>query len=651
VTSGPIVFCVHSDDLAAGRSETRAAAGLAHALVDRGHNVAIIDRERWPRLPAAALVVSLSAHFDPAWVPGSTPIIAWVLDRLDVWSDLRQLSVYDAVLVSSRSGVARLADAFGGPMHVLPVGLDTGLFWTHPVRRPSATVVALDKIDVPSYFALPDLYRNAMVVVDQGDSTTAPFGTRISRVLESLACGALPVTTDPQDLADLGVAETPVRRSPDEMDQVVQELLTDPETTMATSARLGRHVRAEHSWERRASAFLSLVQPILEKSYEQRSSVRPATLGFFPDYRQANPYQTMLYADLPAHDVTPIPVDAGNGLVPRDPAGPLDHYVFHLHWTAPLLQQQRGPFGAELALRRFRQRLCEFRDRGGRLLWTIHNVLPHECPNRTAEIELCRFLAAQADMVHLMGAATARIVAPLYELPADRTVVIPHSSYLGVYPDVVSRRDARHHLKLREHEIALLMLGGIRPYKDLGLLLDVFEELSRSDARLRLLVVGRPSRDAATAGWQRRCEEHPRIVAHFAHVADADVQIWCRAADLAVLPYMSILNSGSFQLAISFDLPVVGARDGLLAELLDPAYSEAFTPGSAADLRRALEAATRRLVGRPGARLAARVAARTYPPSAMARDFTDAVLPLFATRSVTSGEQPVQATTIGSPRQ
>jgi glycosyltransferase involved in cell wall biosynthesis len=341
----------------------------------------------------------------------------------------------------------------------------------------------------------------------------------------------------------------------------------------------------------------------------------------------------MLYADLPAHDVAVVPVDARNVLVPRDPGGRLDRYLMHLHRTAPLLQTQPGPYGAELALRRFRQRVEEFQGRGGRLVWTIHNVLPHECPNREAEIHLCRFLASRADVIHVMDTNTARIVAPLYQLPTARTVVIPHASYVGVYPDVVSREEARRRLRLREHEIALLMLGGIRPYKGMGLLLDVFDELSRSDPRLRLLVVGKPSDVAECQQWRERSERHPRITGHFAHAADADLQIWCRAADLAVLPYLSVLNSGSFQLALSFDLPVVGARDGSMAALLDPAYTEAFTPGSAADLRRALEAALSRLVGRPEVRRAANAAARRYPPDAMARDFADAVLPLYAASS------------------
>jgi glycosyltransferase involved in cell wall biosynthesis len=637
VARAQFVFCVQSDNLASGRTDVRAGAGLGHALSERGHGVAIVGRERWSRLPAADLVVSLSPTFDPARLPRSTPVVAWICDQIDAWSTLRQLSAFDAVLTSSRAGVERLEEAFGGPVSVLPVGVDIGLFRPHPTRRASATVVSLDEVKRPSYFTLPGRYRNALVVIDQIGSAGLPFGVPHSRLFESLACGAMPVTSHGDGLAEVGLEEVSVCRTAPDLDQVVRKLRADPLNTMATSARLGAMVRAEHSWERRASDFLQYVEPLLHaKTDDPHAAARPATLGFFPDYRRGNPYQTMLYADLPAHDVAVVPVDARNVLVPRDPGGRLDRYLMHLHWTAPLLQTQPGPYGAELALRRFRHRVDDFQDRGGRLVWTIHNRLPHECPNRAAEIRLCRFLASRAHLIHVMDTNTARLVAPLYQLPADRTVVIPHGSYVGVYPDVVSREDARRQLRLDEQEIALLMLGGIRPYKGLGLLLDVFDELSRSDPRLRLLVVGKPSdmADMADCGqWRERCEQHPRIVAHFARAADADLQIWYRAADLAVLPYLSILNSGSFQLALSFDLPVVGARDGSLAALLDPAYTEAFAPGSAADLRRALETALSRLVGHPEVRRAAHAAARKYLPHAMARDFADAVLPLFAASS------------------
>jgi glycosyltransferase involved in cell wall biosynthesis len=624
-----IVFCVENNDLASGGVDARAAVGLGHALADQGHGVTIVNRERWHRLPDAYVVISLSPAFDPTSVSGRIPVVAWICGEVSAWSKPR-LSLFDAVLASSQAGADRLAEACHSPVGVLPIGVDCCLFRPPPVRNRS-DVVALEKVEGPSYFTLPDLYRHALVVIDNAASTQLPFGTRISRVLEVLACGAIPVTTHGHELglAEIGLADVPVCKTALQIDRVVRELRADPAATMAVGARLGTLVRAEHAWERRVSAFLTHVEPLVTRFAESHSAACPATLGFFPDYRKGNPYQAMLYADLPAHDVVVTPVAAPDVIVPRDPGGRLDHYALHLHWTSPVLQSQPGPFGAELALRRFRQRIRKFRDRGGRLVWTIHNALPHESPNGLAEIQLCRFLATQADVIHVMGASTARIVAPLYELATERTAVIPHSSYLGVYPDVVSRSDARHRLQLREHEIVLLMLGAIRPYKGLSLLLDVFDELCRSDPRFRLLVVGQPSHEPESARWKDRCEHHPRIVASFGRAADEDLQIWCRAADLAVLPYVSVLNSGWFQLAISFDLPVVGARDGVLADLLDPAYSEGFAPGSAADFRRVLEVAARRLVGRLEVRRAVHAAARRYPPKAMAHDFAAAVLPLF----------------------
>jgi glycosyltransferase involved in cell wall biosynthesis len=354
-----------------------------------------------------------------------------------------------------------------------------------------------------------------------------------------------------------------------------------------------------------------------------------ATIGFFPDYRRANPYQDMLYSAI-AREVNIVPVDLRVRNAPSDMAGRLDGYVMHLHWTSPLLQPLPGPFAAELALRRLKERVDDLLRRGGRLVWTIHNVLPHECPHRTAEIALRHFLADRADLIHVMGEDTAQLVAPLYKLSTERVVVLPHSTYLGIYPDFVSREEARRRLGLYEHEIALLAFGGIRAYKGLGRLLDVFDEMSRVDPRLRLLVAGKPGDFPGLQACQQRCEQHPRIIAHFDFVDSADLQVWCRAADLAVLPYVAILNSGSFHLALAFGLPIAGVRDGSLAALLDPAYSEGFSPGSSQDLRRALDAAIARLVGNPNAREAARSAARAYPPEAMARDFANAVRPLLA---------------------
>ncbi|WFR66530.1 glycosyltransferase [Curtobacterium flaccumfaciens] len=60
------------------------------------------------------------------------------------------------------------------------------------------------------YFALPEVYRSAAFVVDDVIAPAAEFGTLNSRLYESLACGALPVTTCALGLDELGLADVPV---------------------------------------------------------------------------------------------------------------------------------------------------------------------------------------------------------------------------------------------------------------------------------------------------------------------------------------------------------------------------------------------------------------------------------------------------------
>ncbi|MGH9252201.1 MAG: glycosyltransferase family protein, partial [Acidimicrobiales bacterium] len=278
------VFCVQGDDLASGRNDVRAAAGLGHALAERGYGGAIVGRERWSRMPHADLVISLSPRFDPARLPRRTSVIAWICDQIDEWSTLRQLSSFDAVLTSSHAGVEVLEEDFGGPVGMLPTGVDVGLFRPHPTRRTTDAAVYLDKVKRPSYFTLPDLYRNALVLIDHVGSPGPPFGAPLSRLLESLACGAMPVTRHGHGLAEVGLEEVPVYETAPDLDRVVRELRADPRNTMATGARLGAMVRAEHSWERRASEFLQHVEPLLLAGTDDPHAVaRPATLGFFPD--------------------------------------------------------------------------------------------------------------------------------------------------------------------------------------------------------------------------------------------------------------------------------------------------------------------------------------------------------------------------------
>ncbi len=352
-------------------------------------------------------------------------------------------------------------------------------------------------------------------------------------------------------------------------------------------------------------------------------------LDFFPDYRRGNPFLTMLFSRLDDVGATAQPVpDLWQHLASA--AASADPGVLNLHWTAPILDGASSETEARGRAAELARLLRAFRSAGGRLVWTVHNVLPHDAPYADSQVEVCRILADQADLIHVLTEATFRATEPVYPLDPARVVVIPHSSYQGVYPDGITRQRARRRLGLASDHRVLITLGRIRPYKGIDRLLDAFEQPPLDAPDLRLLVAGNPGSGAGVAALVERLSHSPRVVSMTERVPARRVQVWMRAADLAVLPYTGVLNSGSFLLAETFRLPVVAPRAGALVEREGRRHVRLFDEDGFAPV---LAAAVRDLVDDPvaaaGARASASTEALANPPELMARRFAEAVAPLL----------------------
>jgi glycosyltransferase involved in cell wall biosynthesis len=361
----------------------------------------------------------------------------------------------------------------------------------------------------------------------------------------------------------------------------------------------------------------------------------------FPDYSGDNRYQTMLHSRLETIGAYAEPVgDVTAHLRARSEMD--EPGVTHVHWTAPILQNSAGPFSAKLRLDAFTASLRMFKEAGGRLVWTIHNVLPHDGRHRWAEIELATTLADQADAIHVISEATFDAVGDLYPVDRSKVAVIGISSYLGEYPDWVSREGARKRLGIMPEEKVLIALGGIRPYKGLDLLVDIFEPLARRDPSLRLLIAGRAGNLPGIPELRHRCAKSPRIISEFQHLPDDQLQVWMRAADLAVLPYRAVLNSSAFKLAESFGLPVLGPRVGALVDEEDQAHVRLFDPTDESSLNLELQAAISELVAEPegaaAARASSRAAAARFTSSDMGDQYAAFMAPFMRAGSARQSE-------------
>jgi glycosyltransferase involved in cell wall biosynthesis len=350
-------------------------------------------------------------------------------------------------------------------------------------------------------------------------------------------------------------------------------------------------------------------------------------LDFFPDWRAFNPFQDLLYSDLARVRVEPrAVVDLRRHL--EASAASADPGVLHVHWTTPVLRSVRSPEQARTKVDAVLRALDAYRAAGGRLMWTVHNVLPHEAAHHEQEARLAQAVADHADVVHVLSESTVAATASDYYLDPARVRCIPHSSYLGVYPDWVSRAGARRRLGLTDEHRVLLSFGHLRPYKGVDRLLDHVE--ASGDPDVRLLVAGPLARQPGARDLRRRLQASSRTRSVTHRVPDDRIQVWMRAADVSVLPYTRVLNSGAFLLAETFGLPVVAPREGALAEREGEAHVRLFGDD---DFEQVLATAVADLVvdadGARTARASAERAARARPVGAMAESFADLVAPLM----------------------
>jgi glycosyltransferase involved in cell wall biosynthesis len=168
-----------------------------------------------------------------------------------------------------------------------------------------------------------------------------------------------------------------------------------------------------------------------------------------------------------------------------------------------------------------------------------------------------------------------------FAVAPDRVIVIPHGEYGFFARDMAppDRETARRSLGLSPQHETALFFGYIREYKGVDVLLDAWPAVAQARPNARLVVAGDPvqldqtRRDALQAAATRL-----GVIHRFAYVPFADVTRYFAAADVLILPYRHVSQSGVLFLALALNLPVVATRVGALPEVLRDGESGLLVP-------------------------------------------------------------------------
>lgn len=277
--------------------------------------------------------------------------------------------------------------------------------------------------------------------------------------------------------------------------------------------------------------------------------------------KDLNPYQELLYSEMrklgvrvtylgrltPFHGVS-------IALIPLETAiyRLLGSRLVHIHWVAPFMLPGNRRF---TFMRRVSQTWFIFWLRtasrlGISLVWTAHNVLPHD-PVFTDDIAARRALAKASDLVIVHSEETSAGLARIGATPR-KVVVIPHGPFIANASPGTSIGDAENLEPFR-----FLFIGQVKPYKGVDELLTAFAALP-SDSKARLTVAGQCS-DPELLDRLQRLPNDATISLNIGpeRLSDAALSTFLAEAHVVVLPYRAVTTSGSAILAISHGKPII----------------------------------------------------------------------------------------------
>ena len=262
-----------------------------------------------------------------------------------------------------------------------------------------------------------------------------------------------------------------------------------------------------------------------------------------------NPYINLLYAAVRAQGVT-VDDFTRRRL--------LDRYdVLHVNWPAALVRWQRRTAIPDIV--KVVALVAVARARGTKLVWTAHDIQPHDVDFPRLHRVFFALLRRQVDLVvHLTASAEQLLERRYPDLARTPSVVVPHGHYRDVYPPAPERAPARAGLGLPADESIALVVGQIRDYKQVPAFV---RAVLASGTPLHVAVAGGVRSPRLRAEIEDLGTGQDRCHLHLESLSPEELSTWVGAADVLVLPYSqdSALHSGVALLGLSFDRPVVVA--------------------------------------------------------------------------------------------
>lgn len=236
-----------------------------------------------------------------------------------------------------------------------------------------------------------------------------------------------------------------------------------------------------------------------------------------------------------------------------------------------------------------------YRALGKRIALTVHNV---NAGKRDANDNLLNHLTLKiqyqlADHIFVHTDRMRNDLVNEFGVSKNKITVIPFGLNNTVPNTKRTAEEARRLLGVRSTDKTILFFGRIAPYKGVEYLIAAFADALGTDRNYRLIIAG--SVKYCPDYWRLVQDEisrrgvGERIIERIEFIPDEETEVYFKAADVLVLPYTHIFQSGVLVLAYNFGLPVIASDVGSLREdIVEGKTGYIFRPTDSADMARTI---------------------------------------------------------------
>jgi len=193
---------------------------------------------------------------------------------------------------------------------------------------------------------------------------------------------------------------------------------------------------------------------------------------------------------------------------------------------------------------------------GMKAVYTIHDVISNLEKNQSNKL-LTNFVLKSANKILTHNQFSKNQIHKLFKQADKDIAIIPHGNYVPFIKIEESKDVSREYLRIPKEKKVLLFFGMIKRIKGLEILLEALAKVKDPD--ILLVIAGKTWEDDFSI-YQDIIDKHDLnqyCIIRNKYIPSEDVNHYFSVADLVVLPYRRISQSGVLMMAVSYQKAVL----------------------------------------------------------------------------------------------